>query len=47
MSPLVADAVGSANLVACTLSAEDDCARPWTLLHGAGWLSTAAEMAVK
>lgn len=43
MSPLVAEAVGRANLVAATLSADDTWATPWALFVAGGWLSTAAQ----
>jgi len=45
VSTLVAEAVGQANLVAATLSADDPWAAPWALFDGAGWLSTAAQEA--
>jgi len=45
VSRFVAEAVGQANLVAATASADDPWAAPWALLDVAGWLSTAAQEA--
>lgn len=42
-----ADAVGRANLMSATASADDEANMPWALLHVAGWLGTAAILAAR